>query len=454
MTAALLSATAGAGLATAETARFASTGAEQTFTVPVGVTSLQVTVVGARGGGLFGGFGAVVRATLPVAPGQALFVEVGGSGGAGDFLEGLDDFNVGEGGFNGGASGGRGSFALRSGDGGGGATDVRSFSRTQPSSLGTRLAVAAGGGGGGGDGTSGGAAGSAGSTGAHNTTNGPDPLCTGGRGGSPGTATAGGTGGAQGTLGLDPYGAAGTDGQLGEAGTGGGDAFGGGGGGGGGLFGGGGGASGAGSIGITLCRPGGGAGGSSGFAPSATGTSVAADTSGVASVAIEWTAARGPGGPGNPGGPGGPGESADVVAPRLGAVALSSIAFIAANVGPSAVAAARAASVGTTVSYRLSEAARVSFAVERAGRGIRRNGRCVRRPARPVAGARRCTRWTLVRGGFAQDGAAGTNRIRFMGRLRGRALSAGSYRLVTTARDAAGNATARPARRSFRIVRG
>jgi hypothetical protein len=438
-TAALLSASAGAGVASADTASFASTGGEQTFVVPAGVSALQVTAVGARGGGMFGGFGAVARATVPVTPGQTLFVNVGGNGTAGD-LEGNETGPAG--GFNGGGSGGRGSIAFHSGDSGGGATDVRSFSRSQPSSLGTRLVVAGGGGGGNDLGTAGGAAGSPGATGGPIPSS--QPYCTGGNGGAPGTASAGGPGGARGKTGAPPTaydGIEGTDGQLGDGGSGGGDALGGGGGGGGGLFGGGGGASATGDHSVyTVCTPGGGGGGSSGFVASATSTSVSADTSGVPSLTLEWTAASAP----PPSGPGG-----DAVRPAVTALSLSRTAFVAANFGPSAVAAAK---VGTTVSYRLSEAARVTFTVEKPKPGIRRGGRCVKRTRKAPANAKKCTRWVQVKGSFAQDAKAGANSIRFMGRLRGRALRRGSYRLVLKAKDAAGNATAKPLRRGFRIV--
>mgnify|MGYP001135564564 CR=1 FL=1 len=53
-------------------------------------------------------------------------------------------------------------------------------------------------------------------------------------------------------------------------------------------------------------------------------------------------------------------------------------------------------------------------------------------------------------GGAYEVGAAGTNSLRFMGRLRGRALKRGKYRLVAVAVDAAGNRS-KPVRRSFRI---
>jgi hypothetical protein len=44
-----------------------------------------------------------------------------------------------------------------------------------------------------------------------------------------------------------------------------------------------------------------------------------------------------------------------------------------------------------------------------------------------------------VRGSFSDRGGAGANRVRFSGRLGGRALRRGSYRLVAVATDPAGN---------------
>jgi hypothetical protein len=77
---------------------FQPTGEEQTWNVPAGVFSLQVEAAGGRGAtgqadqGV-GGVGGVVTATLGVYPGEPLFVEVGGNGGATS------------GGFNGGGTG-------------------------------------------------------------------------------------------------------------------------------------------------------------------------------------------------------------------------------------------------------------------------------------------------------------------------------------------------------------
>ncbi|HEV2814593.1 MAG TPA: glycine-rich protein, partial [Solirubrobacteraceae bacterium] len=121
---------------------FHHTGAQQTFTVPAGVTSLSVVAIGAPGGDGVNGYGtapdpgtgARVAGTIAVTPGQTLYVLVGGPGSGA------------LGGFNGGGNGGSG---YTSGGGGGGASDVRtcSVATCALSAQDTRLVVAAGGGG-------------------------------------------------------------------------------------------------------------------------------------------------------------------------------------------------------------------------------------------------------------------------------------------------------------------
>lgn len=118
---------------------FSYTGAEQTWTVPDGVTEVTVSIWGAEGGAgngdgsdpSTGGQGGYVNGTLAVTPGETLYIYVGGKGGAPN------------GGWNGGANGGDLSGA--DGGGGGGASDVRQGGST----LSDRAAVAGGGGGGG-----------------------------------------------------------------------------------------------------------------------------------------------------------------------------------------------------------------------------------------------------------------------------------------------------------------
>jgi hypothetical protein len=55
-------------------------------------------------------------------------------------------------------------------------------------------------------------------------------------------------------------------------------------------------------------------------------------------------------------------------------------------------------------------------------------------------------------GSFTHRGTTGKNRFRFSGRLRGRKLPPGRYRLRAVATDPAGNKSSTK-RRAFRIVR-
>jgi hypothetical protein len=136
------------------------------------------------------------------------------------------------------------------------------------------------------------------------------------------------------------------------------------------------------------------------------------------------------------------------IAPRFLRFALSPTAFAAFSSGPS-VRAARAR--GTMVTYRLSEAAIVTLGVQRVLGGRRVGGRCLE-PTRPNRTKPRCKRYRTLRGSFRHSGRAGLNKFRFSGRLAGRTLKPGSYRLVATAKDAAANKS-KPERRLFRIIR-
>jgi hypothetical protein len=187
------------------TVSFSYTGAEQTFVVPPGVTSIDITAVGGTGGSYIspftgpvsglpfplpslvipGGVGGRVNTRLQVQPGQILYIAVGGNGSEGET-------------FNGGGAPGTMCMAslpgfptlpcylflaspLYYGKAGGGASDIRTVSRTQPNSLASRLVVAGGGGGAGGYGAGGAA---------------EQAALPDGQGGKAGTATSGGAGGA------------------------------------------------------------------------------------------------------------------------------------------------------------------------------------------------------------------------------------------------------------------
>ena len=127
---------AGTGSTQAQETTFDFTGAVQTYTVPLGVTSIQIEVWGAQGGSgvgfdgvpATGGLGGYSIGNLEVVPGQVLNVYVGGAGA----LYGI-------GGFNGG-----GQAGTEYGASGGGASDVRIGAYT----LFDRVIVGGGGGGG------------------------------------------------------------------------------------------------------------------------------------------------------------------------------------------------------------------------------------------------------------------------------------------------------------------
>jgi hypothetical protein len=121
-----------------------------------------------------------------------------------------------------------------------------------------------------------------------------------------------------------------------------------------------------------------------------------------------------------------PQPAADRTAPTLMTVAMSPSRFRAARQGPAVAAAA----VGTTVRYRISEAAQVKFTV------MHCKGQRCRVPV----------------GRMTHVARAGLNRFGFTGRVAGRRLRRGSYRLVARALDGSGNRSVAESL-GFRVVR-
>ena len=115
----------------AQTVTFNFTGAQQSWVVPPCVTSINVTMAGADGGGTSGGNGATITGTIAVTPGQTLYIYVGGSGACPGS------------GWNGGGNGQNANNTANRSCGGGGATDIR----IGGTGLANRVMVAAGGGG-------------------------------------------------------------------------------------------------------------------------------------------------------------------------------------------------------------------------------------------------------------------------------------------------------------------
>jgi hypothetical protein len=92
------------------------------------------------------------------------------------------------------------------------------------------------------------------------------------------------------------------------------------------------------------------------------------------------------------------------------------------------------AAKGTRISFTLSEAATVTFKVDRVLPGIRKGKRCLARTARLRRG-RACTRYLPVKGILVQAGTAGANKVVFDAKVGGRTLVPGAYRLSASPRD-------------------
>jgi hypothetical protein len=142
-------------------------------------------------------------------------------------------------------------------------------------------------------------------------------------------------------------------------------------------------------------------------------------------------------------------SSPDTKKPVVSRLKLAPASFPAAKSGPSLIAR----TFGSRLSYRLSETATVTFKVQRQRVGRRIRGRCRPATRRNKARSRRkCKLYKGVRGSFKHTGGAGTNRVRFTGRVGGKRLKVGRYRLVAVAADSARNRS-KATRKAFRIKR-
>lgn len=135
------------------------------------------------------------------------------------------------------------------------------------------------------------------------------------------------------------------------------------------------------------------------------------------------------------GGTGGGGTVTTRRAPVLSALSLSRRQFTVGRAA-TAISAARTRA-GTTIRFRLSEAARVTLAVDRLAAGRRSGRRCVAL-RRALARAKRCVR-TARAGALTRAAAAGASAVPFSGRIGRRALAPGRYRLTASAVDADGD---------------
>jgi hypothetical protein len=226
----------------------------------------------------------------------------------------------------------------------------------------------------------------------------------------------------------------------------------GGGGGGGGLVGGGGGGGGASVFAPT---PTGGGSGGGGGGSSLTGANGYVDqgvnaTDGRATITYSATvpvvARPTTGSPGNLG----TSSVVDKTKPSLSGLSFSTTTFRAAKSGAS-TSRKKKAPTGTKVSFTLSEFSAVKFTVERKTKG-RKVGRRCKAQTKSNKKKRACTRWVKVPGSFTVAGKAGKTRFTFRGRMGGRSLKPGSYRLDGQATDPSKNASV-VKRKGFKIVK-
>ncbi len=143
-----------------------------------------------------------------------------------------------------------------------------------------------------------------------------------------------------------------------------------------------------------------------------------------------------------------PGGGADRTKPVISRFSLSRSTFRKGTKLPKL----SAVKTGTTIRFRLSEAATVRLTFEKAARGRRVGKRC-RKPSRGNRKRKRCTRYVRVKTTLSVKGKAGANKLAFQGRLtRRRSLSTGRYRFSMRATDTARNASKATSKKRFRLL--
>ena len=150
----------------------------------------------------------------------------------------------------------------------------------------------------------------------------------------------------------------------------------------------------------------------------------------------------------SPTGPGG--TTPDRTPPSVSGFAVSPSVF-AVGRGRTPVVA-RTIKRGTRFRFKLSEPATTTITIKRGLPGRRVGKRC-RKPSAKLRQHRACTRLKTSGKLTRRNQPAGTDTVKFSGRIGRRALAPGSYRATITATDAAGNKS-KPRTARFRIVKG
>jgi hypothetical protein len=136
----------------------------------------------------------------------------------------------------------------------------------------------------------------------------------------------------------------------------------------------------------------------------------------------------------------------DKTKPQIRELGLSRSAFRAAVSG----ASTSAAKIGTEVSFSVAEPSSVKFSVQRPGKG-RKVGRKCAKPTFLNSSKKACVRLTPLKGSFKITAKTGLNKFRFRGRIGGRTIAPGSYRLGARATDLSKNVSS-PEAVAFKIV--
>jgi hypothetical protein len=118
---------------------------------------------------------------------------------------------------------------------------------------------------------------------------------------------------------------------------------------------------------------------------------------------------------------------------EIQSLAIAPKAFRAAKVGEAIISAKKRKKppVGGTVTYSLSGSAATYFFVERKTVGRRVKGKCVK-ATKVNRTKKKCPLFKQLKATFTRSGVTGQNKFKLSGRLGGRALKPGSYRLVGT----------------------
>lgn len=88
------------------------------------------------------------------------------------------------------------------------------------------------------------------------------------------------------------------------------------------------------------------------------------------------------------------------------------------------------------IKFKLTEKARVTFVVQKPAAG-RLVGKSCRKPSAKNRKGKRCTRWLRASKSFRANGKKGSNSLKFSGKVGGKTLKRGRYRLAATAVDKA-----------------